>query len=158
MTATNLKTAVVTETRKAEIIGDLNTALANLIDLVVASKQAHWNIHGANFQGLHDLFDVIAAEARVYSDDVAERVLALGGTSHGTLQDAARATSLEPFPSDEKDWKVLGTALRERMNQTSVLLQNLAKDIEDDLATQDLYIEIVRGLDKRAWMIAAHLD
>ena len=94
----------------------------------------------------------------MYSDDVAERVLALGGTSHGTLQDAARATSLEPFPSDEKDWKVLGTALRERMNQTSVLLQNLAKDIEDDLATQDLYIEIVRGLDKRAWMIAAHLD
>jgi starvation-inducible DNA-binding protein len=158
MTSTNLKNAVLSETRKAEIIGDLNTALASLVDLGIASKQAHWNIHGPNFEGLHELFDTVAAEVREYSDLAAERVLALGGTAHGTLQDAARSTALTPFPTDAKDWKVLARELRDRMHEVSVMLQNLVKATEDDLATQDLYIELIRGIDKRAWMLTAHVD
>lgn len=155
---TNLKNAVISETRKAEIIGDLNTALTSLVDLGISAKQAHWNIHGPNFEGLHELFDTVAAETREYSDTVAERVLALGGTAHGTLQDAARGTALDPFPTDEKDWKALATAVRDRMHQVSVMLQNMVHATEDDLATQDLYIEVIRGMDKRAWMLTAHVE
>ncbi len=29
--------------------------------------------------------------------------------------------------------------------------------LDDDIATQDIYVEIIRGLDKWAWMLEAHL-
>lgn len=155
--ATKTKTSAVTGTRNAEIIGDLNGALVDLIDLALSAKQAHWNIQGPNFQGLHEFCDTITDEVRVYSDDVAERVMALGGTAHGTAQDVAKQTRLPAYPTDEKKWDVLAKELHGRLTTVSATLRDLAAATEDDLVTQDLLIGIVGGLDKRAWMLEAHL-
>lgn len=155
--ATKTKTNTVTGARNAEIIADLNGVLVDLIDLSISAKQAHWNVHGPNFQGLHDLFDVVTDEVRLHYDEVAERVMALGGTAHGTLQDISKSSRLPAFPTDEKKWDVLAKALHERMIAVCGTLKELASNTEDDLGTQDLYIEIVRGLEKRAWMIEAHI-
>ena len=56
-----------------EAITDLlNQQLAGLIDLSLQAKQAHWNVKGPNFIGLHELFDTIAEDLEPYVDDVAE--------------------------------------------------------------------------------------
>ena len=59
--------------------------LAAAIDLQLPAKQAHWNVKGPNFVGLHELFDKVAGEALEYTDLIAERAVALGGTAEGTL-------------------------------------------------------------------------
>ena len=64
----------------------LNEHLANAIDLQLQAKQAHWNIKGPNFVGLHDLFDRVAAQAGEFADLIAERGVALGGVARGTVQ------------------------------------------------------------------------
>lgn len=143
--------------RRASIISELNANLVNLIDLATAAKQAHWNVRGPNFQGLHELFDTIAAEARTYSDLCAERAVTLGGTAHGTTQDVAASSVLPPFPTDVQAWETLVRALRERMHQTAEQMRSAFKAMDDELATQDLYIEIVRGIEMRSWMLDAHL-
>ena len=51
----------------------LNEHLADAIDLHLQAKQAHWNIKGPSFVGLHELFDRVAAQADEYSDLIAER-------------------------------------------------------------------------------------
>lgn len=150
-------TAPIAETRQAEIISDLNGVLAHLIDISASAKQAHWNVYGPNFQGLHDLFDVIVDEARTFSDEVAERAVSIGGTAHGTLQDANKGTTLAPFPTDERKWETLVREMHSRMTQVSALLRDVIHRTEDDLNTQDLYIAIQRDIDKRAWMLEAHL-
>lgn len=155
--ATKTKTAAITGTRNAEIIADLNGVLADLIDLSISAKQAHWNVHGPNFQGLHELFDIVTDETRLHYDEVAERVMALGGTAHGTLQDISKSSRLGAFPTDEKKWDVLAKAMHERLTTVCGTLRELAAATEDDLGTQDLYIEVIRGLEKRAWMIEAHV-
>ncbi len=147
----------ITETRQAEIIGDLNGVLAHLIDISTSAKQAHWNVYGPNFQGLHELFDTITSEAREYGDTVAERCVAIGGTAHGTLQDATKGTTFGPFPTDERNWEPLVKAMHQRMTGLSAKLRDLIASTEDDMATQDLYIEVQRGIDKRAWMLDAHV-
>jgi len=144
--------------RRAQIIGDLNTSAAFLVDCHVAAKQAHWNIHGPNFQGLHELFDTIAEETREYSDLVAERIAALRGTVHATIHDVAAVKDIQPFPTDMQDWQGLTTAMHERLMKTSERLRASAGSMDDELATQDIYVEIMRGLDKRAWMLEAHLS
>ncbi len=144
--------------RRAQIIGDLNTSAAFLVDCHVSAKQAHWNIHGANFEGLHQLFDLIAEETREYSDLVAERIAALRGTIHATVHDVAAIKDIQPFPTDMQDWRGLTMALHERLMKTSERLRSYASSMDDELATQDIYVEIMRGLDKRAWMLEAHLS
>ena len=76
----------LSETTRRSVIEILNEHLADAIDLQLQAKQAHWNIKGPNFVGLHELFDQIAAQAREYADEIAERGVALGGVARGTLQ------------------------------------------------------------------------
>lgn len=145
------------KSKKKDIIQNLNAALATSADLSLVAKQAHWNVRGPNFQGLHELFDTIAVEARQYSDELAERAVALGGLAQGTVQDIVKSTSLAQLSSSETRWDALVRAVHDRVLTASDQARQFAAGLEDDLATQDLYIEIIRGYDKWAWMLEAHL-
>jgi starvation-inducible DNA-binding protein len=52
----------------------MNERLADLIDLQLQTKQAHWNVKGPQFIALHLLFDEIAGELPEHVDTLAERV------------------------------------------------------------------------------------
>ncbi len=156
-TRTALPLADIKKARRDEITGGLNASLGSLIDLALGSKQAHWNVRGPNFQGLHTLFDEIAAGVREYSDEVAERVRALGGTSRGTLEDVKTATSLPKFPATSTDWQELTKVMHARLVAVSEEIRSRADGMDDDMVTQDLYIEVMAGLDKWAWMVESHL-
>src|SRR5262245_25695858 len=84
--------------RRARVAQLLNERLADLIDLKLQTKQAHWNVKGPSFIALHELFDKLAEEADEYVDDVAERLVALGGTAHGTVAAVSKHTQLPAYP------------------------------------------------------------
>ena len=42
---------------RTELIAVINQRLADAIDLQAQLKQAHWNVKGPHFIGLHELFD-----------------------------------------------------------------------------------------------------
>ena len=135
----------------------LNLNLANMTSLATAYKQAHWNIQGSGFAQLHELFDRFADQAREYADLVAERAVQLHGTSHGTIEGAVKETTLPPFPLDEHRENLLLRALVEGANVAIAEIRRGIDGSEDDLPTQDVYIEIARGLEKQEWMLRSHL-
>jgi starvation-inducible DNA-binding protein len=135
----------------------LNRDLATLTDLAAAYKQAHWNVLGPGFAELHRLFDQFADATRAYVDLVAERTVALGGTAHGTLQAAAECSALTPFPVDERDERRLLQELSRRVERTAEELREAIGPSAEEPVTQDLYIEIARGIEKQRWMLLAHL-
>ncbi len=148
------------EKERVQIIGLLNKTLASTTDLFIQCKQAHWNIKGMSFIALHKLLDEIAEEVEDQVDIVAERVTSLGGTALGTLQEAVKNTQLRLYPVDifaEKDhlehlthnFAILGELSRNNIDETAKL---------DDMATNDLYIDLVRMLDKNLWFLEAHLQ
>lgn len=157
-TRTALPLANMKKDRRQDIVDGLNASLGSMIDLALSAKQAHWNVTGPNFHGLHALFDEIAAGVRDHSDEVAERVRALGGISRGTIEDAKAATTLPKFPATETGWKQLAAAMDSRLVAVSEELRGRADGMDDDLVTQDLYIGIMHDLDKWAWMVKAHLE
>ena len=59
-------------TTRKSIIELLNEHLADAIDLQLQAKQAHWNVKGPNFVGLHGMFDQVASQAQGYADDIHE--------------------------------------------------------------------------------------
>src|SRR3977135_631381 len=76
------------ESIRLEVIPLLNQRLAECIDLQTQCKQAHWNVKGPSFIGLHKLFDEINESVEEYVELIAERIVQLGGMAartHGAL-------------------------------------------------------------------------
>ncbi len=145
---------------RAKVVGQLNARLADALDLEAATKQAHWNVKGANFIALHKLFDELHSNVEEYVDTIAERVTALGGVALGTVQAAARASSLAPYPEDIADGVEHLEALAERLADFGAKVRT-AIGVTDELGdadTADLYTGISREVDKSLWFLEAHLQ
>ncbi|GDY10619.1 MAG: DNA starvation/stationary phase protection protein Dps [Planctomycetota bacterium] len=137
----------------------LNQALAELIDLQLQAKQAHWNVKGPNFIALHELFDTVSADAAAFADSVAERITALGGQAEGTINVVGRRTTLRAYPVEI-------VAGRDHVEALSTSMAVVGKSIRSsidravelgDADTADLFTEISRGLDKKLWFVESHL-
>ncbi len=147
-------------TTRRSAIEMLNEHLADAIDLHLQAKQAHWNIKGPNFVGLHDLFDRVAAQAAEYSDLIAERAVALGGLARGTLQAVSAQSQLREYPLEGGDWRAHVHSMQDAL---ATFGRGVRKAIDDatalnDADTADLFTEISRGVDKSLWMVEAHVQ
>src|SRR6266446_5464994 len=80
-----------------------NQGLADAVDLQMQLKQAHWNVKGPHFIGLHELFDKIDEAVESYVDLIAERIVQLGGIAEGTVRVTAERSRLEEYPLDIAD-------------------------------------------------------
>jgi starvation-inducible DNA-binding protein len=144
---------------RTQAIELLNARLADAIDLGTQIKHAHWNVKGANFIALHELFDKIAESVEDQIDTIAERVTALGGTARGTLVAVSRGTSLKPYPEDISAGlahvEALSSVLADFGRKVRVAIDETAK--LGDAGTSDLFTGISRETDKSLWFLEAHL-
>jgi starvation-inducible DNA-binding protein len=62
----------MTQRTRSAMVALLNARLADALDLAAQAKQAHWNVRGANFIALHELFDKLH-DAAGEAIDVAAR-------------------------------------------------------------------------------------
>lgn len=165
--ATTTKTAPTFKTRididadaRKELIGLLNQQMADNADLYSQTKQAHWNVKGADFMQLHLLFDQIAGMVEPFTDEIAERVTALGGYATGTVRMAAEATTLPEFPTDalsgQANLEALADAYSAYAASTRQAIERAAQLGEP--TTEDLFTEISRDVDKALYFIEAHLQ
>jgi starvation-inducible DNA-binding protein len=145
------------ETR-AKLVTLLNGRLADCIDLQTQCKQAHWNVKGPSFIGLHKLFDDINSDVEEYVDLLAERVVQLGGVAEGTARCAAERSSLSEYPMNISEGadhvEALSTALAAFGRACREAIEGA--DEADDADTADILTEISRGVDKWLWFVEAH--
>lgn len=92
-----MKVALSENIRKASVI-DLNRALADSIVLRDLYKKHHWQISGPTFRELHLLFDEHQAQQGELIDQIAERIMQLGGVSIAMGADAAEESEIPRPP------------------------------------------------------------
>src|ERR1700738_4859679 len=140
-------------------VGLLNRNLASAIDLERQAKQAHWNVKGPNFIALHELFDKVAEAAEEFSDLLAERVTALGGTAEGRIEAATGQSALPGYPGEIFSGRghddALSTALAGCGGAVRGAIDEAAQFGDAD--TADVFTEISREADKQLWRVEAHL-
>ncbi len=140
------------------IVSLLNTQLADAIDLVTHTKQAHWNVKGRNFISLHELFDQVHTDVDAYADTIAERLVSLGGTAQGTARVVAQASRVPVYPleivSGTDHVAALSTSLAAFGDSIRQGIDTAAD--AGDADTSDLFTEISRGIDKTLWFVEAH--
>lgn len=151
------KIDIAKETRE-KLIGILGQRLADGTDLKSQAKQAHWNVKGANFIALHELFDRVATELDPIVDDIAERITTLGGTALGTVRVAAQSSTLSEYPLEITDGAAHVDALS---NALADFGKKVRSDIDEtdalgDRDTADLFTGVSRSIDKLLWFVEAH--
>ncbi|MFD7135336.1 Dps family protein [Streptomyces sp. NPDC059894] len=134
----------------------LQGALADLLDLSLVAKQAHWNLYGPRFRSIHLQLDEVVTAARDYADTVAERAAAIGVSPDGRATTIARTSGLPAFP---EDWIEDGRVVSVLVEAYSVLISRMRARIEAtekaDAVTQDLFIGLTAELEKEYWMFQA---
>src|SRR4051794_27111356 len=140
---------------RGSMVALLNQQLADTFDLYSQTKQAHWNVKGAQFWALHELFDRLAEELEGYVDLIAERATALG-----TVRLSAADSQLAELPLDVPDSLPTVEALAERYATLAASTRQAieAANAQGDADTGDLFTEVSRGLDKALWFLEAHLQ
>jgi starvation-inducible DNA-binding protein len=143
---------------RVELIALMNQRLADAVDLQLQMKQAHWNVKGPNFIGLHELFDNVDEAVESYVDLIAERIVQLGGIAEGTVRVSAGRSRLEEYPLDIADGQAHVEAVSRALStfgQTARMTIDEANELED-ADTADIFTEVSRGLDKWLWFVEAH--
>lgn len=135
----------------------LSPVVLGLQALTINAKQAHWHVRGANFVGVHELFDAVVANAGAFADDAAERIVALGLPIDARLSAvAAKNTTTVPAGFAKSD-----ELIRNIIADIDAILVDVKTAIEGldeiDLTSQDVAIEIMRGLEKDRWFLVAHI-
>jgi starvation-inducible DNA-binding protein len=150
-------TASRPEATAADQAALLQATLVELIELSLQAKQAHWNVVGPTFKPIHEFLDEMTDQYRGWYDDVAERLTAIGVAPDGRSQTIVAARPFESLPAGALGTGTIGPLFDERVSALATRLHQRAAEIGDtDLATQDLLVEILRGVEKQRWMLRAH--
>jgi starvation-inducible DNA-binding protein len=136
----------------------LAPVVTDLTALSVDGKQAHWHVRGENFYAVHKLLDKVVDAAREYADLAAERVVALGLPIDARIQTTAEKRSTPDMPAgfQQSDSTIANVVaqLDASLKTVSIAVDELATI---DPVSQDVAIEIARGLEKYRWFLYAHI-
>jgi len=136
----------------------LTPVVQELVALAVNGKQAHWHVRGVNFIAVHELLDDVVAHAQEWADLAAERVVALGLPVDGRLKSVADKSGAA---NPKLGFQPYDEAIADVVAQIDLAAEKLAEAIDGlaelDPVSQDVAIEIRRGLDKDRWFLFSHV-
>ena len=148
----------LSQNQRSMISEGLAKILADTYALYLKTQNFHWNIQGAEFFALHLLFEKQYEEMAEATDEIAERIRALGLYVDATFTSFARETHL-------KETHKLLTAkdmLKDLLEGHEVLIRRTRQILDHaeqdkDGATVDLLGRRLGAHEKMAWMLRSHL-
>lgn len=150
----------ISKVDESGVVKILNTILADEFVIYVKTLNFHWNITGHHFHSFHIFFENQYLELAKIIDEVAERVRAVGGRSHGSMTSFLQYARLEEspglLPSAEHMVQIL-------LDDHEALIRHLrtelriCNDQHNDVGTNNFLTDLMEKHEKMAWMLRATL-
>lgn len=135
---------------------NMQSVLVDLVELHLQGKQAHWNVVGRNFRDLHLQLDEIIEDARLFADQMAERMRALHAVPDGRSAVVASGTSLNEFPSGLVDTKDTVSMVVTMLESAVGRMREVHDQVdEEDPTTADILHGMIEKFEQYAWMVNA---
>lgn len=143
-----------------EVKDFLNKVVATQGQFYIRLHQFHWYVKGSHFFTLHEKYEEMYDDVTADLDEVAERLLAIGGEPYSTLQEFIEHSILTENP-DDKNLKQdeMVEAVVADLEAISKLYHDGAKltDEHEDFVSNDMLIGMKETVDKNIWMLKGYL-
>lgn len=138
-----------------DVSAALNQLLADTFALYLKTKNFHWHVSGVHFRDLHLLFDEHADQIFAMTDDIAERVRKIGGT---TLRSIGHIARLQRVEDNDADFVTPGDMLAELRDDNKDLVARMRElhdlcDEHRDIATASLIENWIDESERRLWFL-----
>jgi starvation-inducible DNA-binding protein len=138
-----------------DLSGALNELLADIFALYIKTKNFHWHVSGPHFREYHLLLDDQASEIYATTDDIAERVRKIGGT---TLRSIGQIAKMTRVADNDADFVTADDMLAELREENLALVSRMRSvhdlcDEHGDIATASLIENWVDQAEKRVWFL-----
>src|SRR6202049_4527318 len=145
----------LTRSATKDIAGAMNAILADVFALYLKTKNFHWHMSGPHFRDYHLLLDEQADQIFATTDDIAERVRKLGGT---TIRSIGHIGRLQRVLDNEADYVTASDMLSELRDDNIQLAARLREthslcDEHQDVATASLIEIWIDEAEKRTWFL-----
>jgi starvation-inducible DNA-binding protein len=136
----------------------INKQVANWAVLYIKLHNFHWFVKGSQFLSLHIKFEELYTEAGLHLDELAERLLALGGNPIATMKESLTAASIKEAVGGEIESQMVAQTIKD----FETIIKEVSEGTETatkhrDEATADMFIAIRTSLEKHVWMLNACL-
>ena len=149
-TPTDLQQAAVDK-----IAASVNALLADVFALYLKTKNFHWHMSGRHFRDYHLMLDEHSDQIFATTDQLAERIRKLGGT---TLRSIGQIAKLQTIKDNDEDYVPPREMLRELMNDNKHLSAEMrnAHEVADkggDVATTSILENFIDEAERRTWFL-----
>lgn len=136
----------------------LNKQIANWTVLYIKLHNYHWYVKGQQFFTLHLKFEEFYNEASLHIDELAERLLALGGKPVATMTGSLEIASVKEAEGTETAEQMVQSTVDDFSHIIEELKQGmeLADSVKDEI-TGDMFLAIYSTLEKHVWMLKSFL-
>ncbi|MBC8768569.1 DNA starvation/stationary phase protection protein [Arenibacter sp. BSSL-BM3] len=145
-------------TKSKSLSKDLNQLLANFQRYYQNLRGIHWNIKGKRFFDLHVKFEELYTDANLKVDEIAERILTLGGVPLHTFEDYISSSKVpvgKNITKDEDAIRLIVDSLSQLLIIERAILD--ASDEASDEGTNAMMSEFITQQEKTVWMMKAWL-
>jgi starvation-inducible DNA-binding protein len=140
---------------------ELSKVLADEFVLYTKTRNAHWNVTGADFHTAHEFFEEQYEALDDVVDEVAERIRVLGHYAPATLKEYLKLTSLSEQTREKNTSQGF---FKQLLSDHETLIIHLRAYIKifaeefDDAGTSDFITSLMEKHEKMAWMLRSHLE
>ncbi|MET1013111.1 MAG: DNA starvation/stationary phase protection protein [Paenisporosarcina sp.] len=137
---------------------ELNKQVATWSVMYTKLHNFHWYVKGPQFFTLHAKFEELYNEATLHMDEIAERLLTLGGQPVATLKEHLELSEVKEATGKETTEQMVDSVVKDFdkiMKSLKKGMDEAAKD-EDDM-TEDLLNAVYQSIEKHQWMLNAFL-
>jgi starvation-inducible DNA-binding protein len=141
---------------RKRVADGLARVLADTYALAVKTHNYHWNVEGPHFPALHEMFEEQYKALAEATDEIAERIRALGHPAPGGLAAFAKLATVKDEAGRPDAAAMVKTLARdhETASKSARRVLEVAQAAADE-ATVDLMIERMAAHEKFAWMLRA---
>ena len=154
--AAELDTPADLATNAARSVADaLNAILADSFALYLKTKNFHWHVSGPHFRDYHLMLDEHAEAIFATTDELAERIRKIGGT---TLRSIGQISKLQSIADNDEDFVDPADMLRELMADNKAVAAAMRKahkvcDEHEDVASASLLENFIDATERRTWFL-----
>ena len=138
-----------------DIAGGLSALLADVFALYLKTKNFHWHMSGPHFRDYHLLLDDHGDQLFAMTDEIAERVRKIGGS---TIRSIGHIARLQRVLDNDADFVTAADMLSElREEEKALTLRMRAVHVlcseEEDVATASILDNWIDQSQRRVWFL-----